>query len=91
MNFTDDNQMLYPAPTPQAATVHRQHRWVIPGFGARGVTMWALQQVLNEAATAYQRAQDHVDAPAAADAITARMEGDSLVISFESRSGGPSV
>lgn len=86
MNFTDDTAMIHPAPTPQA-TVHRQHRWVIPGFGARGTTMRTLQEVIGEAAAAYQGSQEQVGAPAATDAITARMEGDSLVISFESRSG----
>ncbi len=88
MNFTEDSiTMLHPVPTPPASTINRQQRWVIPGFGARGVTMWTLQQVLNEASTAYERSQEQTGAPAVADAITARMEGDSLVVSFESRSG----
>ncbi|KOX10182.1 hypothetical protein [Nocardiopsis sp. NRRL B-16309] len=88
MNFTDDSTaMLYPIPSPPASTITRQQRWVIPGFGARGVTMWTLQNVLNEASAAYERSQEQTGAPAAADAITARVEGDSLVVSFESRSG----
>lgn len=82
MSFTK----IHSTPAP-SGTVHRQRRWVIPGFGARGTTMWTLQEVFGEAAAAYQKSQSEKGAPAAADAITARLEGDDLVISFESRSG----
>lgn len=73
-------------PAPQS-TIHRQQRWVIPAFAARGTTLGTLQQALNDAKAAYHRSSDQVGGGSAEDAITVRLEGDALVIGFESRSG----
>jgi len=87
MDFNDYSQMLYPAPTPPSFTVRRQQRWVIPQFATRGTTLWTLQQAITEAKAAYHRSSEQTGGPTAEDAITARMEGDDLVVAFESSSG----